>query len=140
MLKNQLLKMYFKPKVFEHNGRSSIYKFIGINYFKKYVPTSGDLVFRYRGKTHLQFDSSNRCQKLLKFEMKTRKWEIRHIIGMICFLALSIFIDKEYKLMDYITVSILFLIINIYPILLQRHNRIRIINILKTQCQISLYK
>ena len=139
MLEYKLLETYFKPKGLERNGRSSIYEYLGINFFKKYLPTSGDLAYRSSGKRHLKFDSSNRCQKLLKFEMQTRKWEFRHIIGMIGFLAIAIFINKEYKLIDYIVVSILFLLINIYPILLQRHNRIRILNALKIHCQISPY-
>ena len=127
--------MYFKPKVFEYYGRSSIYIYIGINIFKKYLPTSGDLVYRYLGKRHLEFKSIEKNRKLLKFEKQTRKWEFRHIIGMIGFIIIAGVIDKQYKLSDYIFVIILFLLLNIYPIVLQRHNRIRIINVLKGQNQ-----
>jgi hypothetical protein len=139
MLDNRLLKIYFKPKIFEQNGRSSIYKYIGINFFKKYLPTSGDLIYRYVGKRHLKFDSSDRCQKLLRFEVQTRKWEFRHIIGMVFFLIIALIINKEYKLIDYLVVGVLFLLVNIYPILLQRHNRIRIISLLKRQQHVSPY-
>lgn len=72
--------------------------------------------------------------------MQTRKWEFRHLIGMIGFLIIAGAIEKHYKLSDYIFVSLLFLLINIYPIALQRHNRIRIINVLKGQNQNTPYE
>jgi len=135
MIDSQLFKMYCKPRGFEYHGRSSIYKYMGINIFKKYLPTSGDLIYRYRGKKHLEFNSIEKYQKLLSFEKQTRKWEFRHIIGMIGFIIIAAVIDKQYKLSDFIFVSILFLLLNIYPIVLQRHNRIRIIHVLKGQNQ-----
>jgi hypothetical protein len=140
MIDNQLFKAYFKPKKFEYSGRSSIYKYIGINLFKKYLPTTGDLVYRYWGKKHLGFKSIKKYQQLLRFEMLTRKWEFRHLIGMIGFLIIAGAIENHYKLFDYIFVSLLFLLINIYPIALQRHNRIRIINVLNGQNQNTPYE
>lgn len=139
MIDSQLFKAYFKPRKFEYSGRSSIYKHIGISLFKKYLPTSGDLVYRYWGKKHLEFKSNKKYQNLLKFEMQTRRWEFRHLIGMIGFLVIAGAIDNPYKLSDYILVSLLFLLINVYPIVLQRHNRMRIINVLKGQNQNTPY-
>lgn len=140
MIDSQLFKAYFKPRKFEYSGRSSIYKYIGINLFKKYLPTNGDLVYRYWGKKHLGFKSIEKYQPLLRLEMQTRKWEFRHLVGMIGFLVIAVAMETNYKLSDYIFVSLLFLLINIYPIALQRHNRIRIINVLKGQNQNSPYK
>ncbi len=140
MIDSKLFKTYFKPGKFEYSGRSSIYKYIGINIFKKYLPTSGDFAYRYRCKKHLAFHSIKKYQPLLRFEMQTRKWEFRHLIGMIGFLIIAGAIEKHYKLSDYIFVSLLFLLINIYPIALQRHNRIRIINVLKGQNQNTPYE
>ncbi len=133
MIDHQLLKKYFKPKSFEYKGSRSIYVYIGINQFKKYLPTSGDLVYRLWNKKHLKFDSKERDKELLRFEMQTRRWEFRHILGMIGFLVIALLLDEEYTILDYIFISMLFLIINVYPIILQRHNRIRIINILEKQ-------
>lgn len=140
MINSQLFKAYFKPRKFEYSGRTSIYKYIGINLFKKYLPTSGDLVYRYWGKKHLGFKSIKTYQPLLRFEMQTRKWEFRHLIGMFGFLFIAGAIETHYKLSDYIFVSLLFLLINVYPIVLQRHNRIRIINVLKEQNQNTPYE
>lgn len=140
MLDSQLFKMYFKPSMFEYYGRSSIYKYIGINIFKKYLPTSGDLVYRFLGKKHLRFKSTKKYQELLKLEKQTRKWEFRHIIGMIGFVVVAGVIEKQYEPFDYVFLSILFLLLNIYPIALQRHNRIRIVNVLKRQNQNTPYE
>lgn len=130
MIAHQSLKKYFKPKPFEYKGRSSIYVFLGIHLFKKYVPTSGDLVYRLWNKKHIEFDSHDREKELLRFEMQTRRWEFRHMIGMVVFLIIVLSLDHVYTMMDYLFVGILFLMVNVYPIILQRHNRIRIVNIL----------
>lgn len=132
--------MYFNPRKFEYSGRSSIYKYIGIKTFKKYLPTSGELVYRFLGKKHLVFNSVQSYQPLLMLELQTRKWEFRHIIGMIGFIIITGVIEKHYDLTDYIIVTLLFLVINVYPIALQRHNRIRILNLLKRLNQNTPYE
>ena len=52
---------------------------------------------------------------------------------MIGFLIIAFMHDRVYTITDYVVVGTLFLAINIYPITLQRHNRIRIIRLLEKQ-------
>jgi hypothetical protein len=125
-----LLLKYYKPKNFEFFRRDSIYSLIGIRTFKKFVPTTGDLARRNKKKL-IKINSKNQINELYKYELKTRTLELRHLIGMAIFIFFIFVLKKEYELFDYVFVSVLFLTVNIYPILLQRHNRIRVLNVLK---------
>ena len=138
-LDHKFLLAYFKPKAFERSREDSIYRWIGIKFFKKYLPTSGDIARKIKGLTQIKHNQADRFSEIRKYEHKTRVFEFRHRLGMIVFILILLIYEKSYSLTDYLFVSILFLILNIYPILLQRHNRIRLLNLLRRQGQSSPY-
>lgn len=119
---------YFKPKDWERIQSLTIYDFLGIRLYKKYLPTSGDLVNKWRNKKQLQLDRG-RWSELSRLELQTRKYEWRHILGLAGFIIILLVIDKKLTGWDWIFLILLNLAVNIYPIFLQRHNRIRVINI-----------
>lgn len=134
-----IINKYLKPKLFEVYKKDSIYRYLGIKYFKKYVPTSGDYVRRYYGIKYIKFNRQDQFSELYAYELKTRKLELRHLLGMFWFILLIPIIKEKYSTFDYFFVSIMFLIINVYPIMLQRHNRIRILKILDANKKPSPY-
>ena len=105
---------------------------IGINFFKKFIPTTVDLARKNRNIKQIKLNNKDRLTELYRYELKTRTLEIRHIIGLAIFILLAFFLKKDYCLFDYVFVLLLLMVLNVYPILLQRHNRIRILNVLKT--------
>lgn len=137
-LRQQIL-LYFKPKKFEFYRGRTIYELIGIKIYKKYLPTTGDLVRQRRKITQIKISKSNKIDELYKYERKTRSYEWRHIIGAIIFILLIIIFDGKLTVFDWIFLSFLNLYINIYPIFLQRYNRIRIIQVLQNNRQPSPY-
>jgi glycosyl-4,4'-diaponeurosporenoate acyltransferase len=141
MVKLQKLKMknYFKPKRFELYRNKTIYEFIGINLYKKYLPTTGDIVRKRRNIVQIELNKSGRINELYRYERQTRNYELRHIIGTIGFIAMIFIIDKRLNSFDLFFLSTLNLYINIYPIFLQRYNRIRIIKFLLNNGQKSPY-
>ncbi len=138
---NSILLKYFKPKKIEYYRDKTIYDFIGIKIFKKYLPTSGDLVSRKRQIKHIDLTKANRFEELYRYELKTRNYEWRHIIGAIIFVAIRFLFDSNLRLtvLDFTILPIMNLYINIYPIFLQRYNRIRILKILKNNNKPSPY-
>lgn len=126
-----LILLYFKPKAFEFYGGKTIYERIGIKLFKKYLPTTGDIVRKRRKIIQIRISNAGKTDELYKYERKTRNYEWRHIIGVIIFILLTLMIERKLTLFDWIFLPVLNLYINIYPIFLQRYNRIRIINVLK---------
>jgi len=122
---------YFKPKRFELIGQRTIYNFLGIKIFKKYLPTTGDLMRRWRNIKQIDLTQSDKVSQLYQYEKQTRTYEWRHIIGALLFILFTLMLERELTLFDWIFLPILNLYINIYPIFLQRYNRIRILKVLK---------
>ena len=122
---------YFRPKAFELFRESTVYELIGIKIYKKYLPTTGDIIRRRRKIVQIKVGTTDLLNELTKYERKTRSYELRHIIGAIIFVLLALLIDRKFTLFDWVLLPVLNLYINIYPIFLQRYNRIRIIRILK---------
>lgn len=141
MKNNSILFKYFKPKKFEYYRDITIYELIGIKIYKKYLPTTGDLVRRRRKIKQINPGSSNRYEELYRYERKTRNYELRHIIGAILFIAIRFLFDSNLRLtvIDFTILPAMNLYINIYPIFLQRYNRIRILRILNKNKKLSPY-
>ena len=141
MKNNPILLKYFRPKKFEYYRDITIYELIGIKIYKKYLPTTGDLVRRRRKIKQINLGSSNRYEELYRYERKTRNYEWRHIIGAILFIVFRFLFDSKLRLtvLDFTLLPAMNLYINIYPIFLQRYNRIRILRILKKNKKLSPY-
>lgn len=103
---------YFTPFSFEEG----IYKFLGVRTFKKYIPTTGDLTMQIRQQKMLE---SGRTATLVAHARGfTIPCEILHLVGFVVFLFLHISFWAN-------------LLINVYPVMLQRYNRARIYRLLK---------
>lgn len=132
------VRYYLKPKSWELYGDRPIYELFGIKFYKKYLPTTGDLARKRKNLSQINI-TNNRINELYKYEKKTVRYEWRHLIGAIVYIILFIIVAgysyKNFTFFDWsmaiIFNSVLNLGINIYPIFLQRYNRIRIIKILK---------
>ncbi|MBK6355057.1 MAG: hypothetical protein IPF46_17120 [Saprospiraceae bacterium] len=137
--KKQILR-YFSPKTFEFYRDRTIYDLIGIKIYKKYLPTTGDIVRQKRKITQIKISNTGKINELYKYERKTRNYEWRHVMGAIIFIGLTLMLYRKLTIFDWIFLPILNLYINIYPIFLQRYNRIRIIKVLKNNGQPSPYE
>lgn len=127
---DKLTLLYLKPKKIESFRGRSIYELIGISFYKKYLPTSGDLVRKWHNKQQLNPRNSTLNTELLHIEKQTRKFEFRHLVGFLFFILMIFLIDKTLGVIDLVFLTFLNLYVNIYPIFLQRHNRIRILKVL----------
>jgi glycosyl-4,4'-diaponeurosporenoate acyltransferase len=138
LINHPLFMKYFRPRAFEYAGHDSVYRYIGIRWFKKYLPTSGDRVRRHAKQRLISYQQEDPFASLYAYVRTTRVHEYRHWLGMLAFIALAFVFD--YTAIDYVVVTVLFLVINVYPILLQRHNRVRILKLLNRFNQPSPYE
>lgn len=122
---------YLKPKKLEFYKDRTIYDLIGIKYYKEHLPTTGDLARRRRKIKQIDVGTIGRRQSLYKYELKTRNYEWRHLLGVVAFILLTVLIGPSPSIVGWTFLFILNLYINVYPIFLQRFNRIRIIRILR---------
>ena len=117
---------YLRLRGIEYWGNGMIYRLLGVPLFKRYVPTSGDLVCRWRGQRLLPAGGYSALKGLRRYEQRARVIEWRHLGG---FLAMAAGIQLTSSVLDSVTVTLLWvfnLLVNLYPILLQRYNRLRI--------------
>jgi len=133
------MKTYFKPKKIEFYRNQTIYEFLGIKLFKKYLPMTGDIARKRRKIIQIKLNKSERINELYRYERETRNNELRHIIATIGCIGLIFITDKKLSWLDLVFLTSLNLYFNIYPIFLQRHNRIRIIKVLLNNGQKSPY-
>jgi len=122
---------YLRIRPFELRNKGDIYAQLVVRIYKKWVPTSGEVITRLRGIDRLKIAKTRSRRKALEnHEKLTKAWEWRHLISAI-FLYIwafgaGIFIGIEH----FYTSVIINMIVNIYPIIVQRYNRIRILFLL----------
>jgi hypothetical protein len=117
---------YFEPKAFEKAGNCRLYRLLGVRGFKRYLPTSGDLVSRWQGIARIQRAQGGLDQALRRWERVTRSYEARHIFGALSMLAISWWSITFHNKGQWPALIAANLLINGYPILLQRYNRVRL--------------
>jgi glycosyl-4,4'-diaponeurosporenoate acyltransferase len=133
------MSSYFKPKRVEFYRNQTIYEFIGIKLYKKYLPFTGDIARKKKNTTQIKSNTKGRFDELYSYERETRRNELIHIFGLILCIGLMLIYSKEISGIDLVFLILLNLYLNIYPIFLQRHNRLRIIKVLVNNGQKSPY-
>lgn len=134
-LDGKITDYYFTPKAFESE---KLYQMLGVGVFKKYMP-HGDWVMRRIQKKAPQFSligqgssSGNREDRPRSFEQFTRRLEGIHLGALALFGAFQIR-DGDYTSGPgkAISSTALQIGINVYPIMIQRLNRLRTNRILE---------
>ena len=118
-LKSPLASTYYNEKGWEQKGK--IYELIGINYFRKLLVLIGwEKVIR----------KSNPIEKstatLVNLHHQTKKSELGHLIIWYIVLGFTVFVAFQFGVLKSIWLLILNILLNLYPVLLQRYNRPRI--------------
>ncbi|WP_460834760.1 glycosyl-4,4'-diaponeurosporenoate acyltransferase CrtO family protein [Lysobacter humi (ex Lee et al. 2017)] len=119
---------YFPPRPFE-SGR--LYPLLGVRLFKKYLPTSGDLVSRRRRIKHIKvLESGGRQAALDRFQHQSQKWEFGHLVSAVLLQAWAVVGGLFVSPVQFWACTGINLVVNIYPVMLQRYNRVRMASLL----------
>jgi len=123
----KVYEAYMRPKRFEKWRDGLIYKCLGVDVFKYLVPNGGQF-WRRLTKKHALRNAENTEETLKKYEQLTRSLELIHQAAQPLFLGTAyIFCENDFN-----EVGLTFfganILVNAYPILLQRYNRARIYN------------
>ncbi len=130
-MSSELSEWYFKPRSFELRRDGRIYILLGVRTYKKFVPTSGDKITHLRGIDRLKIvKSGGRRQALENYEKQTRKREWRHLISAILLQSWAVGAEIAFGNHNFVISSLVNLLVNLYPIMVQRFNRVRITHIL----------
>jgi hypothetical protein len=118
-LKSSLTSSYFDVKDWEKNG--SIYKDLGINFFRKLLVWIG--WEKLNKKANPVAKNSN---ALIHLYHQTKKSELGHLIILFIVIGFNIFVGLKFGFSQSLWLLILNILLNLYPIFLQRYNRPRI--------------
>ena len=121
-----------KDTYFKNNSLESteLYEALGIKFYKKWLPASGDAAVSRRAKrgdvTSVFPNTGSQLERLKTFEAKTRKLETIHLGWGALYGAVS---AETYELTHSLGVvaaqTAFNVAANLYPIMLQRYNRLR---------------
>jgi Glycosyl-4,4'-diaponeurosporenoate acyltransferase len=121
--KPKLLSHYYDSKKWESNG--TIYKWFGVNVFRK--------IMVWIGWEKLN-KASNPVKKNLdvikQLEFRTRKSEFEHGIIFFIVLIFNIVVWLKYGILESVWLFFLNIVLNVYPIIVQRYNRTRLRHII----------
>lgn len=118
-LKSQLTSSYYNEKGWEQRGK--IYKYLGINFFRKMLVLIG---WERLNKKASPVEKNIKALKNLHYQ--TKKSELGHLIILFIVMGFNVFVAFRFGILKSFSLLILNIILNLYPIFLQRYNRPRI--------------
>jgi hypothetical protein len=132
-----LWDIWFRPKRFESER---LYERLGALAIKRYVPTGGDLVMQRLRRNHpgRRWVTSS-LQSLCQYERRTRLNESIHLIGFASFTVLiaSKFASGSLTVLGFTFALALNLIFGLWPVVLQRYNRLRLYRVINMRSHVS---
>ena len=124
LLKPALKSPHFNSYPIEREGR--VYKYLGVDFYRKLLLFSGWEKIRKK-----ETPISKSLDLLLYYEYKTRASEFGHGIIAIIIVFITIYVYIEYSFKETIWLIVLNILMNIYPIIVQRYNRPRVQRVIK---------
>lgn len=118
-LKSPLTSPYYKDKTWERRGK--IYESLGINFFRKLLVLIG---WEKLNKKSAPVVKDTKA--LMHLHYQTKKSELGHLIIFIIVLGFNIFVALKFGFAKSLWLLVLNILLNLYPILLQRYNRPRV--------------
>jgi hypothetical protein len=126
-----LATWYFRPRDFESGA---LYPILGVRIYKRFVPTSGEWISRLRGIDRLEITAAGNLRVALQnYELQTRTWEWRHLASAALLQAWAFIGGVAVGVEQFWGCSAINLLVNAYPIMVQRFNRARIALILRRE-------
>lgn len=127
-LKSQLNSSYYNEKGWEQRGK--VYEHFGINFFRKLLVWIG--WEKLNKKTN---PIEKNTIALMNLHYQTKKSELGHVIVLLIVLGFNVFVAFKFGVLKSLWLLILNVLLNLYPIFLQRYNRPRIERAIKLSKQ-----
>ena len=118
-LKSEFKSDYYLEKTWEKKGK--IYEAFGINWFIKLL-----VILGWEKLNKKANPVEKNLQALVHLEYRTKQSELGHIIIFFIVLAFTIYVAITFGIKESLSLFILNILLNVYPVLLQRYNRPRL--------------
>jgi hypothetical protein len=114
---------YFDEHSFELRGR--LYEYLGVRHFK-YVASAGDYINRWRRRTDPSFRNVRTYGEAVAWEARTRFNEAAHLACLVFSAVMMLWLCSRGRYTWLPLIVVLNVLLNVYPIMLQRYTRARI--------------
>lgn len=118
-LRGQLKSSYYNEKGWERRGK--IYEKLGINFFRKILVGIG-----WEKLNKKSNPVEKNTEALMNLHYQTKKAELGHVIILFIVLGFNLFVAFKFGVLKSLWLLVLNILLNLYPIFLQRYNRPRI--------------
>ena len=118
-LKSPLTSTYFNQKKWERGG--DLYESLGINFYRKLLVWTG---WERLNKKSNPIEKNTKA--LLHLHYRTKQSELGHLIIFFIVLGFNILVTLKFGFIKSLWLLVLNILLNLYPMLLQRYNRPRI--------------
>src|ERR1700721_2532792 len=125
------MRSYFEANRLELWGERSIYEFLGVRFFKRYLLPTELLVNRLRGRTAMQGGQDVLKVELKRLERETKRNEVIHLLALPLITFVLLVKSPQWSVMQVLLIFAINLYVNVYPIFVQRYNRLRIVRLLR---------
>jgi glycosyl-4,4'-diaponeurosporenoate acyltransferase len=125
------MRSYFEPNRLELSGERSIYEFLGVRFFKRYLLPTDLLVNRLRGGTAMHGGQDVLKVELKRLEWETKRNEVIHLLALLLITCVLLVKSPQLSAMQVLLIFAINLYVNVYPIFVQRYNRLRIVRLLR---------
>jgi len=117
--KVQLTSTFHDEKEWERRGK--IYELLGINFFRKLLVWIG-----WEKLTRKSHPIEKSTAALMNLHLQTKNSELGHLIILVIVLGVTIFVAFKFGVLKSLWLLLLNVLLNLYPVFLQRYNRPRI--------------
>ncbi|WP_126246158.1 glycosyl-4,4'-diaponeurosporenoate acyltransferase CrtO family protein [Chitinophaga rhizosphaerae] len=118
-MKSPLASTYYHAKEWEQKGK--IYERIGINFYRKLLVGVG---WEKLNKKSNPVERNTAALEHLHYQ--TRKSELGHAIILVIVLGFNVYVAVRFGVLKSLWLLVLNILLNLYPVLLQRYNRPRL--------------
>lgn len=116
---------------FHFEKKFELYEKIGVTQFKKILPMGGFWINIFNQIFNKNFHVMTSRENAIVWLIFTIAVEFLHVLGFILSIYYILKFNFESEYLKVLKAILLTIVINIYPIMVQRYNRIRIIEIYK---------
>jgi hypothetical protein len=128
-LKGQFTSRYYNEQSWEHKGK--IYEYLGIHSFRKLL-----VIIGWEKLNKKSNPVENNTAALMYLHYRTKQSELGHLIILFIVIGFTVYVAFKFNLAASIYLLGLNIVLNLYPIFLQRYNRPR----LEKAIRLSQYK
>ena len=126
-----------QTRKFELVGNKTIYHYLGVDFYKRNLLLTDLVMFRFRKKKQFNSNREYFYKELERLYWQTCRDESIHYVFMIIIAIYSVISFSALSLWQFVLFFFINLYSNVYPVFVQRHNRVRYERLLGKHAKLS---